>query len=334
MQREAVVQRVWSMLCVNVIKHSRTCAAADSHTPVTMRFAITGSTGLVGTALTRYLRQAGHDVTRVVRSYGGLSHSERAIIWHPDEGVIDAQGLENHDVVIHLAGESIAGVWTHGKKRRIRDSRVHGTTLLTTSLARLTDRPRVLMAASAFDIYGDRPANETLVEESARGTGFLADVIAAWEDATQPAADAGIRVVNMRFGNVLSPDGGMLGVLLPLYRLGLGTKIGDGRQYWPWIAIGEIAPAMMHVIDRPTLTGPVNFAAPEAVTNAEFTDTVAAVVGRPAFLTLPAFAARLAPGGMSQELLLRGARVAPKKLIDSGYEFKHPELRGALVGML
>ena len=310
------------------------CRRGNLHTPETMRFAITGSTGLVGTALTRYLRQAGHDVTRVVRSYSSLPQAERAVVWNPDEGVIDAQGLENHDVAIHLAGESIAGVWTPGKKRRIRESRVRGTTLLATTLARLTDRPSVLMAASAFDVYGDRPADETLVEDSPRGTGFLADVSAAWEDSTQPATEAGIRVVNMRFATILSPNGGMLGVLLPLYRLGLGAKIGDGRQYWPWIAIGDVPPAMMHIIDRPTITGPVNFAAPQAITNAEFTDTVAAVVGRPSFLSLPSFAARLAPGGMSQELLLRGARVLPKKLIDSGYEFRHPELREALVGML
>lgn len=299
-----------------------------------MRFAITGSTGLVGTELTRHLRQAGHHVTRVVRSYGGLPHSERPVIWHPDEGVIDAQGLENHDVVIHLAGESIAGVWTDGKKRRIRESRVRGTSLLATTIAGLTDRPRVLLAASAFDIYGDRPAGETLIEDSTRGTGFLADVIAAWEDSTQPAAAAGIRVVHMRFANVLSPDGGMLGVLLPLYRLGLGAKIGDGRQYWPWIAIGDVAPAALHVLDAPDIRGPVNFAAPDAVTNAEFTNAVAAAVGRPSFLTLPAFAAKLAPGGMSQELLLRGARVAPKKLLESGYEFRYPTLREALQGML
>jgi uncharacterized protein (TIGR01777 family) len=311
-----------------------TTQAANPYTQENMRFAITGSTGLVGTAITRHLREHGHHVTRIVRAYGGLPASERAIVWHPDEGVIDAHGLENHDVVIHLAGESIAGVWTDAKKRRIRDSRVRGTTLLATTLATLTDRPRVLMSASAFDIYGNRPADEILVDTSAPGSGFLAEVIAAWEDSTRAAADAGIRVVHMRFANVLSPDGGMLGVLLPLYRLGLGAKFGDGRQYWPWIAIGDIAPALLHVLAQTGIDGPVNFAAPQAVTNAEFTDTVAAVVGRPSFLTVPAFAARLAPGGMSQELLLRGARVLPQKLIDSGYEFRYPELRGALKGML
>ncbi|MGH7449199.1 MAG: TIGR01777 family oxidoreductase [Longimicrobiales bacterium] len=295
-----------------------------------MRFAITGSTGLIGTELTRYLRASGHEVTRIVRSFSGLPQGERAVVWHPDEGAIDAQGLEDHDVVIHLAGESIAGVWTEGKKRRIRESRLRGTTLLATTLVQLDRPPRVLVSASAFGIYGDRPLSETLDESSRPGVGFLPDVAVAWEESTRPASDGGIRVVNTRFGNVLSPDGGMLGVLLPLYRLGLGAKIGDGRQYWPWIAIGEIPPAVLHVLERPEIHGPLNLVAPEAVTNAEFTDAVAAVVGRPSFLRLPAFAARLAPGRMSDELLLSSARVLPKKLLASGYEFRHPELKPAL----
>lgn len=299
-----------------------------------MRFAVTGSTGLVGTVLTRFLRDNGHEITRVVRSYGGLPQSERAVVWHPDEGVIDAHGLENHDVVIHLAGESIAGVWTAGKKRRIRDSRVLGTTLLARTLAGLAQPPRALVSASSFDIYGDRPDSEQLDESSERGTGFLADIIAAWEDSTRAASDAGIRVVHMRFGNILSDRGGMLGVLLPLYRLGLGTTFGSGRQYWPWIAVDDVPPAIAHLLERPEINGPVNFVAPEQVTNARFTDAVAAVVGRPSFLRVPSFAMKLAPGGMSEDLLLRSARVVPRKLRDSGYEFRYPTLRAALQAML
>jgi uncharacterized protein len=299
-----------------------------------MRFAITGSTGLVGNALTRFLRDNGHEVTRVVRAFGSMPASERAVVWHPDEGVIEKEGLENHDVVIHLAGESIAGLWTDGKKRRIRESRVNGTTLLASTLAGLQQQPRTLISASAFDIYGNRPASEQINEISAPGTGFLADVVSAWEASTRPASEAGIRVVHTRFGNVLSPDGGMLGVLLPLYRLGLGTKIGDGTQYWPWIALADVPPAIVHVLERPEIVGPVNFVAPEQVTNAEFTDTVAAVVGRPSFMRLPSFAAKLAPGGMSEELLLRGSRVVPEKLVRSGYPFRYPELRPALKAML
>lgn len=299
-----------------------------------MRFAITGSTGLVGTEVTRHLRNNGHDVTRVVRSFSGLSPNERPVVWHPEEGAIEAQGLEAHDVVIHLAGESIAGVWTAGKKRRIRDSRIVGTTLLARTLASLERPPRALLSASAFDFYGNRPGSEELDESSPPGAGFLPEVVAAWEASTRAASDAGIRVVHTRFGTVLSPDGGMLGVLLPLYKLGLGSEIGDGRQYWPWIALPEITPAMLHVLERPEISGPVNFVAPEQVTNADFTETVAAVVGRPSFLRLPSFAAKLAPGGMAEELLLRGARVVPGKLLGSGYEFRYAELKPALRAML
>lgn len=299
-----------------------------------MRFAITGSTGLVGTALTRYLGQNGHEVTRVVRSYSGLPQGERAVVWHPDDGIIDAQGLAGHDVVIHLAGESIAGIWTEGRKRRIRESRVRGTTLLSDTLAGLAEHPRLLITASSFDFYGDRPATEQLDENSRRGSGFLSDVITAWEDSARTAREAGIRVVHARFGNVLSADGGMLGVLLPLYRMGLGTKFGDGRQFWPWISIDDIPSAMIHVLEIPELNGPVNFVAPEQVTNAQFTDAVAAVVGRPSFMRLPSFAAKLAPGGMSEQLLLRSARVVPRKLLESGYAFRQPELKPALRSLL
>jgi uncharacterized protein len=299
-----------------------------------MRVAITGSTGLVGTILTKHLRGGGHEVTRVVRSYGGLPPGERAVIWHPDDNTIDAEGLERHDAVVHLAGESIAGVWTEGKKRRIRESRVRGTTLLARTLAGLDRPPHTLISASSFDIYGDRPRDEVLDEDSAPGTGFLPDIIAAWEASTGAAGQAGIRVVHTRFGNVLSPDGGMLAVLLPFYRLGLGTRFGSGEQYWPWISVDEIPPAMVHVLDRPDIRGPVNFVAPEQVTNAEFNNTIAAVVGRRSFLRVPAFAARLAPGHMAEHLLLRSARVAPARLLESGYTFRHPDLRGALRSLL
>jgi uncharacterized protein (TIGR01777 family) len=299
-----------------------------------MRIAITGSTGLVGTALTRAFRKDGHDITRVVRSFSGLSAAERPVVWHPDEGVIDAHGLEDHDVVIHLAGESLAGVWTDAKKKRIRSSRVRGTTLLATALRDLEKPPAVFISASGFDYYGDRPPDEVLDEGSAPGTGFLPEVVQAWEDATKPAATAATRVVQTRFGNVLSPHGGMLATILPLFRLGLAAKFGNGRQLWPWIALDEMAPAMMHVINETDLAGKVNFVAPDIVSNAQFTDAVAAAVGRPSFLTVPSFAAKLAPGGMSEELLLRGARVVPARLLETGYEFRHPELRGALRSML
>lgn len=299
-----------------------------------MRFAITGSTGLVGSAVTRDLRAAGHEVTRVVRSYAGLPHGERAVVWHPDEGVIEREGLEGHDVVIHLAGESVAGVWTDTKKRRIRESRSRGTRLLAETLATMERKPRALISASGFNYYGNHASGDVVTESSPHGEGFLADVARAWEAGTQPAADAGIRVVITRFGNVLSPRGGMLEVILPIFKLGLGAKFGDGGQYWPWIAAADIGPAMLHVLERPEIHGPVNFVAPEAATNAEFTDAVAAAVGRPSILRVPRFAAKLAPGGMSEELLLGGARVVPVKLVESGYEFRWPKLRPALAAMV
>jgi uncharacterized protein len=301
---------------------------------VTLRIAVTGSTGLIGGELTRGLRGAGHHITRVVRSFGSVPSGERAVVWHPDEGIIEAAGLEAHDVVIHTAGESIAGVWTESKKRRIRESRLRGTRLLAQTLAGLKQPPRALFSASAFGIYGDRPAGEAIDESSAPGTGFLAELAVEWEAATRAAEAAGIRVVHMRFGNVLSRRGGMLPVLLPLYRLGLGARLGSGAQYWPWIADADLTPALLHVLERPDMSGPVNFVAPQPATNAEFTDTLAAVVGRPSFLKLPGFAAKLAPGGMGEEMLLGGARVVPQRLLDSGYTFKHPELRGALRAVL
>jgi uncharacterized protein len=299
-----------------------------------MRFAITGASGLVGGELTRQLAAAGHEVTPVVRSFSGVEHGQRAIVWHPERGAIEADKLEGYDVVIHLAGENIAGVWTSAKKRRIRDSRVQGTTLLAQTLAGLGHPPRALFSASGFNYYGDRPSDQPVDESTPPGTGFLAEVAQAWEAATRPAEAAGIRVVHTRFGNVLSPRGGMIGVLLPLYKLGLGATMGSGRQIWPWIALPDIPPAVLHVLERAEIAGPVNFSSPNPVTNREFTEAFAAAVGRPRILRVPEFAAALTPGDMLNELLLASARVVPRKLLESGYEFRHPELRPALAALL
>jgi uncharacterized protein (TIGR01777 family) len=295
-----------------------------------MRIAVTGSTGLIGTALREYFGEAGHDVTQVVRSGVGPGR----VRWDPVAGTIDAAGLEAQDVVVHLAGESIAGVWTDAKKRRIRESRVRGTALLARTLASLRSKPKVLISASAVGIYGSRPASEVVTEATPPGTGFLAEVVQAWEAATAAAVEAGIRVVLLRTGNVLSPRGGMLEALLPVFRLGLGGRLGDGEQVWTWIALDDIPPIVEHVIERDSLTGPVNAVAPSAVTNAEFTRVLAEVLGRPAFFHVPAFAAKLAPGGMAEEILLAGARVEPRRLTESGYAFRYRELRAALIAML
>jgi uncharacterized protein len=298
-----------------------------------VRIAITGATGMVGTELRRQLRAAGHEITPIVRAHTSAEGAERGVIWHPDRGTIEKHRLEGHDVVVHLAGESIAGVWTAGKKHRIRKSRILGTSLIARTIAELKDRPRVLFSASGFNYYGTRAAGE-VDEESPAGAGFLADVAKRWEACTRPAREAGVRVINMRFGNVLSPGGGMLATVLPLFRLGLGAALGSGMQVWPWIALEEIPPAMLHLLERPEVAGPVNFVTPNPVTNEEFTRTLAAVVNRPAIFRVPGFAARLAPGGMADELLLGGARVVPRRLLQTGYAFRFPELKPALRAML
>jgi uncharacterized protein (TIGR01777 family) len=297
-----------------------------------MRIAITGSTGLVGRSLVRFYRERGDTVTRIVRSYAGVQPQERVVVWNPREGTIEVDGLRGVDVVIHLAGENIAAVWTPWRKNRILRSRVDGTTLLAKSLAALPDGPRVLLSGSAVGFYGER---DTRTDETApQGNGFLADVVGQWEASTAAAEGAGIRVVHMRLGNVLAAEGGALATLLPLFRLGLGAKFGNGEQCWPWVALEDVAPMTRHLIEHDELRGPVNLVAPVTTTNAELTRAIAKAVHRPSILTVPAFAARMAPGGMGQEILLGGACVTPGKLLDTGYIFRQPELEPALASIL
>lgn len=297
-----------------------------------MRIAITGSTGLIGSAIVENFRQNGDTVTRIVRSYAGIAPQERAVVWNPREGTIEAEGLRGHDAIIHLAGESIAGVWTPGRKSRILRSRVDGTTLLARTIASLDEKPAVLLSGSAMGFYGSttQPADES----APQGEGFLADVVGKWEQATTPAEAAGVRVVHMRFANVLDREGGVLGPLLPLFRLGLGAKFGSGTQCWPWVAIGEIPAIVRHLIDHTELRGPVNVVAPQTTTNAELTTVLARVVHRPSILTVPAFAARLAPGGMGEEILLGGACLVPARLLASGYIFRFPDLETTLRSLI
>lgn len=297
-----------------------------------MRILVTGSTGLIGSALIPFLTAGGHTVTRLVRS--APRPGEREVRWDPERGEADRPGLEGQDAAVHLAGENIAGGrWTAERKARIRDSRVRGTQFLCESLARLDRPPKVLLCASATGYYGDRK-DEVLREESAPGSGFLAEVCRAWEAAAEPALRAGIRVVSLRFGVVLSPAGGALAKMLPPFRLGLGGRIGTGRQYMSWIALDDAVGAACHALTAEALGGPVNAVAPNPVRNLEFAQTLGRVLSRPALLPLPAFAARLALGEMAEELLLASARVEPARLTAAGYPFRHPCLEGALRALL
>lgn len=292
-----------------------------------MRIAVTGSSGLVGRALLPRLAEGGHRVVRLVR---GSADQTDAVAWDPTADRWDATPLGPIDGVVHLAGENIAaGRWNAALKDRIRASRVHGTRILCEALAECPSPPKVLVSASAIGFYGDR-GDELLDEASPPGRGFLADVVRAWEAATHAAAEAGIRVVLLRFGVILSREGGALANMLTPFRLGLGGRVGSGRQWWSWISLEDAVGAIAHALATERLEGPVNTVAPNPVTNAEFTKILGRVLHRPALLPMPAFAARLALGEMADELLLTSARVAATKLLESGYAFRHATLEQAL----
>jgi len=292
-----------------------------------MKIAITGSTGLIGTALVSSLRARDHHVVRVVRE---PKASGDDVSWSPTAGTIDARALDDLDAVVHLAGESVAeGRWTAAKKERIRASRVHGTRLLCDTLAATGNPPRVLVSASAIGYYGDR-GSELLSEDAAPGAGFLSEVCQAWEAAADPARAAGIRVVHPRIGVVLSSAGGALAKMLTPFRLGLGGVIGSGQQYMSWITIDDLVGLIDHAIASDAVHGPINAVAPEAVTNREFTRSLGAVLRRPTFLPMPAFAARMAFGEMADALLLASIRVSAERAVATGYPFRHATLETAL----
>ena len=291
---------------------------------------VSGSTGLLGSALVPALKNAGHRVRSLTRS--GDS-SEDTVRWNPSAGTIDAAVLEGIDAVVHLAGENIVGRWTSAKKTRIRDSRVQGTRLLSETVATLSTPPGVMISASASGYYGDR-GNELLTEESASGDNFLAVVCREWEAAADPAREAGVRVVHPRIGIVLSPKGGALGATLPIFRFGGGGRIGSGGQYWSWISIDDVVGVLLHALATDSLEGPVNAAVPDPPTNAEYTRTLGRVLGRPTIFPLPAPVARLALGQVAAELLLASQRMEPDRLRESGYSYRYPELEGALRHLL
>jgi uncharacterized protein len=292
-----------------------------------MKILITGASGFIGSSLVSALQAEGHELASLVRRASRGSTGE--IAWDPDKASDIVSGLQGFDAVIHLAGENIGNArWTPEKKRRILESRKRGTALLARSLAACEYPPGVLISASATGYYGDR-GEEVLSEGSMGGTGFLAEVCRAWENATNAASDRGIRVVNLRFGIVLSAHEGALPRMLLPFRLGFGGKVGSGRQYMSWICLEDLLEIIKFILQT-TLKGPVNVVAPEPVRNREFVRTLGRVLCRPALFPTPGFILRILFGEMADALLLCSARVRPARLITAGYRFKYPDLEGAL----
>lgn len=298
-----------------------------------LKIAIGGSTGLVGTELVSFLTARGHQVARLMRRVSN-QFSEPQVQWDPAQGTIDSAGLEGSDVVVHLGGDNIAhGRWNAGKKRLIRDSRVISTGLLASTIAGLTKPPRVFICASAIGFYGDR-GDEVLTEDSAPGPRFLSDVCREWEQATEPARAAGIRVVNLRIGVILTAKGAALKKMLLPFKLGLGGIVGSGQQWWSWVAIDDVLGAIDFAIHHEDLRGPINCVAPECVTNRDFTKTLGRVIRRPTLFPMPAFVVKLLFGEMGEELLLGSNRVVPSRLQAAGYPFACAQLEGALRHLL
>lgn len=294
---------------------------------MTMRVAVTGSTGLIGEALVASLREDGHTVHRMVRDRSAATGGD--IFWSVREGEVDAAALEGVDAVVHLAGEPLGkNRWTDEVKRRIRDSRVDGTRLLTEALASLSAKPDVLLSASAVGYYGSR-GDEILTEESAPGTDFLAGVVVAWERAADPARDAGIRVVHPRTGVVIAEEGPLIEKVELPFKLGIGGRIGDGRQWIPWISLEDEVRALRFLIDQ-ELAGPVNLVAPNPVRNRELTEALGDVLHRPTIIPTPMLAIRLLYGEMGLSLATTSQRAVPRALQGAGFEFRHPVLRPAL----
>jgi hypothetical protein len=302
--------------------------AGPTSTNPALNVAVTGASGLIGSALIRRLESDGHRVTRLVRRAAGPGE----ISWDPVSGRLEPGQLEGMDAVIHLAGENVGVRWTAARKRQIKSSRIQGTRLLSEAIARARRRPGVLVSASAIGIYGNR-GDEVLTENSPAGDAvldFLAEVGREWEAAAEPARASGVRVIHPRFGLVLSPEGGALRKMLLPFRLGLGGRLGSGTQWMSWISIDDVVGALLHVLLTESFSGPVNLVAPEPVRNRDFTAILGGVLSRPTPFAVPAAALRLALGEMATSTLLASARVLPKRLLAAGYRFEHPDLNTAL----
>ncbi|WP_199186866.1 TIGR01777 family oxidoreductase [Blastopirellula marina] len=294
----------------------------------TMKIAITGAGGLVGSQLQPFLTTGGHEVVQISRSPG-----PNTIVWDIKKGEIDTAALEGLDAVIHLAGESIVGRWSDEKKKKIRQSRVEGTKLLSESLAKLKQPPKVLVCASAMGFYGDR-GDEVLTEQSPAGEGFLPEVCQQWEAAADPAREAGIRVAHARLGMVLSPKGGALAQMLTPFKFAVGGRVGSGKQYWSWISLDDVIGGLHHLVMNDTIHGPVNLSSPQPVTNRQFTKILGKVLSRPTPFPVPEFALKLAMGEMADDLLLASCRMEPKVLGETNYHFRDPELERCLRRLL
>lgn len=297
------------------------------------RILISGASGPIGTALLPPLKSSGVHISRLARPGAKYSASdEQQVPWNPTQP-LSPENVSGFDAVIHLAGESIVGRWTEAKKREIRDSRVKGTSNLARALAQAKQKPQVFICSSAIGYYGDR-GDEVLTEQSSPGTGFLPEVCVEWEAAAMAAIDAGIRTVLMRTGVVLSPKGGALGKMLTPFKLGVGGRIGSGRQWMSWIDVQDMVGAICFMLQNESIRGPVNMVAPNPVTNAEFTKTLASVLSRPAVFPVPAFAVKLGFGEMGETALLGSQRVEPRRLVESGYSFRFSGLSASLKHLL
>lgn len=297
-----------------------------------LRIAISGASGMIGSALSERLRSEGHTVIRLVRTHEATPDS---VYWNIEQQVIDAESLEGIDAVVHLAGESVFALrWTGAKKRKILESRVNGTRLLAKALASLKQKPSVFVSGSAIGIYGNGRGTALTESATTDSTTFLAKVCNAWESESKHAARAGIRTVNPRMGIVLSKDGGILGQMLTPFKFGLGGRVGDKDQFISWIAIDDVVGALHHAIRTQGIAGPMNVTAPNPVTMEEFTTTLASILHRPSFLTVPTPLIRIATGTVGDELILASQRISPGVLTDTDYVFCHTELEPALRDIL
>jgi uncharacterized protein (TIGR01777 family) len=294
-----------------------------------VKVVVSGASGLIGSALVTSLDAAGHDVVRLVRRPARMPSE---LEWDPDAGVLDRDRLTGVEAAVNLSGENIGQRWTASRRAEILQSRVTATGLLARTLAELEPRPAVFVCAGGSGIYGDR-GDEILTEESELGAGFLADVGRAWEAAAEPARTAGIRVVNFRQGIVLSRDGGALDRLLTPFRLGLGGRVGSGRQWWSWVALDDTVAAYRFVLEH-DVSGPVDLSAPNPATNAQFVKALGRALGRPTVFPLPAFAVKAAFGEMGETVLLESQRMLPAVLLAAGFAFAYPELGAALEHVL